>query len=105
MLTVSYEQVRGKRLLYQRPDGYQISKSKLITASIDAAFKAWRVKSIRNKWLTDPDITIRKATHNHTLRITWVGGVTALDVSFYSKGDKVQVNVNHSKMPIHKKRR
>ena len=42
-----------------------------------------------------PVIAIRKATLNHTLRITWVDGFTSLNVSFYSRGEKVHVSVNH----------
>ncbi len=99
MITVSYEQARGKRLLHQRPDGYQISKSKTIKANIDTVFKAWTDESIREKWLADPGITIRKATQNRTLRITWADGVTSLDVSFYPKVENVQVSLNHSKLP------
>ena len=99
MITVTYEQARGKRLVHQRPDGYQISKSKTIKASIDLAFKAWTDEKVREKWLADPKISIRKATQNHTLRITWIDGETDLDVFFYPKGEKVQVSLNHSKLP------
>ncbi len=99
MITVSYEQVRGKRLMHQRPDGYQISKSKTIQASIESAFQAWLDEDIRKKWLADPGFAIRKATPNRTLRISWVDGVTSLDVAFYPKGENVQISLNHSKLP------
>ena len=65
---------------------------------MDAAYKAWTHESVREKWLANPGILIRKATQNHTLQITWVDGVTSLDVFFYPKGDKVQVSLNHSKL-------
>jgi len=99
MITVAYEQARGKRLLHQRPDGYQISKSKTINAKIDSVFNAWEDHARREKWLADPEISIRKATKYRTLRITWIDGKTSLDVSFYPKGEKVQVSLNHSKLP------
>jgi hypothetical protein len=99
MITVSYEQARGKRLLNQRPEGFQFSKSRTLNTDLDKAFKAWTDKTDREKWLTDPDITIRKATQNHTLRITWVDEITSVDVSFLGKNDKVQVVVNHRKLP------
>jgi len=98
MITVTYEQARGKRLLHQRPDGYQISKSRTISAKADEIFNAWEDPSKREKWLADPGFTIRKSTQNRTLRITWIDGETSLDVSFYPKGDNVQVSLNHSKL-------
>ena len=98
MITVTYEQARGNRLLHQRPDGYQISKSRTVKASVDSVFNAWEDPSKREKWLADPGITIRKATQNRSLRINWVDGVTSLDVSFYPRGESVQVSLNHSKL-------
>ena len=99
MITVSYEQSRGKRLLNQRPEGFQISKSKTFGANIDKVYNAWIDKAMREKWLTDPDIIIRKATQNHSIRVTWVDGITSVDVSFQAKNDKAQIVVNHSKLP------
>lgn len=103
MITVTYEQARGKRLLHQRPDGYQISKSRTINAKVDDVFNAWKDPAKRDKWLADPDLTIRKFTQNRTLRITWIDGKTSLDVSFYPKVENVQVSLNHSKLPDSKK--
>lgn len=99
MITVTYEQARGKRLLHQRPDGYQISKSRTINAKINPVFNAWEDPAKRRKWLTDPEITIRKSTKNRSLRITWIDGASSLDVSFYPKGENIQVSLNHSKLP------
>ncbi len=70
MITVTYEQARGKRLLHQRPDGYQISKSRTIDAKGEDVFNAWADLAKREKWLEDPDLTILKSTQNRTLCIT-----------------------------------
>ena len=44
--------------------------------------------------------TIRKATPNKSLRITWNDGKSSLEINFYSKDDdKSQVVVQHSKLP------
>jgi uncharacterized protein YndB with AHSA1/START domain len=99
MITVSYEQARGKRLLHQRPDGYQIGKSRTMSAKVDDVFNAWEDPTKRKRWLADPEITIRKATKNRSLRVTWIDGETSLDVAFYPKGENVQVSLNHSKLP------
>src|SRR4029079_5290011 len=53
----------------------------------------------RRAWLPDSDFTVRKATANKSLRITWVDGKTNLDVNFSAKGDdRSQVAVEHGKL-------
>ena len=99
MITVSYEQSRGKHLLNQRPDGYLINKSKIYSVNKETAFNAWAKESIRIKWLADPGISIRKTIPNHSLRIIWLDGITGVDVLFNPKGEKVQISVNHSQLP------
>jgi len=99
MIPDSYEQSCGKRLLNQRLDGYQISKSKTYSVNIETAFNAWAEESIRIKWLADPGISIRKTIPNHSLRIIWVDGITGVDVLFNPKGEKVQISVNHRQLP------
>jgi hypothetical protein len=56
------------------------------------------MEKIRKTWLPE-SITIRKATANKSMRITWIDEVTHLNVDFYSKGElKSQVVVQHSKI-------
>jgi hypothetical protein len=98
MITVGYEQCHGKRERYQKPDGYEISVSKTIHTSLTMLYHAWANEKIRKTWLLE-SITIRKATPNKSLRITWTDEVTNLNVDFYSKGElKSQVVVQHSKI-------
>lgn len=99
MVTVSYEQARGLRDKHQKPQGFEISVSRTVTASITKTFKAWTDQKIRGQWLS-PQLEIRKATTNKSLRITWEGGQTNLAVAFLSKAkDKTQVVAQHSKLP------
>lgn len=99
MVAVGYEQARGLRAKHERPDGFQVSRSKTITAEVSAAYKAWHDKRQRKRWLTDPDLIIRKATMDKSLRITWIDGVTHVEVLFYPKGEgKCQVTVQHNKL-------
>src|SRR6266404_1749073 len=94
MVTVGYEQARGLRVKHQRPDGFSINRSKTIAASITDVYAAWKDKRKRARWLADPGFTIRKANDNKSLRITWIDGVTNLDVQFYARGeDKCQVTI------------
>ncbi len=99
MVAVTYEQARGLRDKHQKPAGYEISVSRTIDAPIGKAFKAWTDQNIRKKWLSS-NLTIRKATANKSLRITWDDGQTSLAVAFLTKGkDKSQVVAQHSKLP------
>ncbi len=100
MITVAYEQARGLRDKHEKPSGYEISRSKTIGVPISAAFKAWSDARLRSRWLGKADLTIRKATENKSLRITWNDGGSNLEVMFYPKGaDKCQVTVQHGKLP------
>lgn len=99
MVTVGYEQARGLRVKHETTAGFSISRSKTLPVPIADAFAAWNDKRKRLKWLADPDFTIRKATENRSLRITWIDGATDIDVMFYVKGkDKCQVTVQHSRL-------
>ena len=98
MVTVTYEQARGLRALHEKPEGYEISVSRTIDAPIAKAYKAWTDEKIRKKWLP-ANLTIRKATLNKSIRISWEDGQTSLSVGFYPKGDKCQVAAQHAKLP------
>lgn len=98
MVTVGYEQARGLRGKHQKPEGYQISRSKTMAAPAAQLYAAWADKRKRTRWLKD-SLTIRTATPDKSLRILWGDGQTSLDVSFYPKGEgKCQVVVQHSKI-------
>jgi uncharacterized protein YndB with AHSA1/START domain len=99
MVTVTYEQARGLREKHQKPQGYEISVSRTISASVGRAFKAWTDEKIRKQWLP-ATFKIRKATTNKSLRVSWEDGTTSLAVAFYPKGaGKCQVVAQHSKIP------
>ena len=99
MVAVTYEQARGLRDKHEKPEGYEISVSRTIDAPVGKAFKAWTDEKTRKKWLP-ANLTIRKATTNKSLRISWEDGKTSLSVNFYPKGDgKSQVVAQHSKLP------
>ena len=99
MIAVTYEQARGLREKHEKPEGFEISVSRTLEAPVGKAFKAWTDEKIRKQWLP-ANLTIRKATANRSLRITWEDGQTSVAVGFLSKGaGKSQVVAQHSKMP------
>ena len=99
MVAVAYEQDRGLRDKHEKPEGYQISRSKTFTLPASRLFKAWKDKRVRDRWLDNGPVVIRKATADKSLRITWSDTKTSVEVNFYPKGDaKTQVTVQHSKL-------
>ena len=99
-VTVGYERIRGLRDIGQRRGGrYQISKSKTVAAPLAALYEAWSDGRTRTRWLDHPDLTIRTANEDKSMRIVWGDG-TAVDVYFTAKGErKSQVAVQHHKLP------
>lgn len=99
MVTVAYEQERGKRERHQTPGGYQLGASKTVDVPLAALYAAWEDPEVRARWLPDAGFTVRKATAGKSMRVTWVDGRTNVDVNFYPKGEgKSQVNLQHGKL-------
>jgi uncharacterized protein YndB with AHSA1/START domain len=100
MVTVTYEQARGLRALHQKPNGYEISVSRTVNVPIGMLYHAFANDKARNAWLAEDGLTVRKATANKSLRVTWNDVKTSLEINFVSKTDnKSQVVVQHSKLP------
>jgi hypothetical protein len=99
MVTVAYERERGLRDKHQKPDGYEISGSKTLPVPLETLFAAWQDETVRGRWLGEPGLTVRKATPNKSMRVTWPDQ-TRVEVNFYAKGEaKSQVAVQHGKLP------
>ena len=98
MIAVTYEHARGLRDKHQKPGGYEISVSRTVNAAVGKTYKAWTDEPTRKKWLP-AKLTIRKATTNKTLRITWEDGKTSVAAAFLPKAaNKCQVVAQHSKL-------
>lgn len=100
MVAVGYEQARGLRQRHEKPGGFEISRSKTVAVALTKLYTAWHDAKLRNRWLGDGPLVVRKATHNKSMRITWCDKKTSVEVNFYAKGGaKSQVTVQHSKLP------
>ncbi len=99
MVTVAYEQDRGLRVKYEKPDGFSVSRSKTLPVPVESLYESWVDVRSRARWLGKTPVTVRKATRDKSIRITWVDGKTTVEVNFYRKGEnKSQVTVQHSKL-------
>ena len=98
MVTVTYEQARGLRDKHEKPSGYEVSVSRTIKVPLGKLYKS--VETSRGMWLPDDGLTVRKATENKLMRLTWKDGMSDLVIYFSPKGDgKSQIVVQHSKLP------
>lgn len=99
-VTVGYERIRGLREIGQRREGtYEVSKSRTFRTPVGELYRTFRDPRRRARWLPDVKLTLRKATEDKSLRITWPDG-TFVEVGFYPKGDsKSQVTIQHTKLP------
>ncbi|MGD9488658.1 MAG: SRPBCC domain-containing protein [Calditrichaceae bacterium] len=99
MLTVTYEQARGIRKPHEKPDGFEISKSKTINAPPEKLFDAWNNPELRSQWLSGTSPEIRTANPYSTLRFQWIDRKSIVSVNLYPrKNGKCQVVVQHSKL-------
>ncbi len=97
MVTVAYEQARGLRELYQKPEGFEVSASKTIAAPLRSLFCAWTEQKLSRRWLPAAKFEISKATPNKSVRLKWADA-TRVSVMFYPKGVKSQVTVQHGRL-------
>jgi hypothetical protein len=101
MITVHYERARGLRVKHQKCDGsFSASISKTVGVPVAKLYEAWIDSKKRQHWLPDAPLHIRKANKNKSLRITWDGGPSIIDVQFLAKGaSKSQVALDHEDLP------
>jgi hypothetical protein len=102
LVTVAYEQARGLRAKHQKPDGFQISRSKTVAVPIARLYAAFTDPAAQAAWLGQEAvaaITPRTCHLDKSARLLWTDGRTTVDALFYEKGaDKSQVALQHSKL-------
>lgn len=97
MVTVTYEQARGRRQVGAKPAGFEVSRSRTLAVPIARLWAAWQ-RAERARWLGRVTPTVRKVAVERSLRLTWDDG-TSVDVRFSKKGAaKSQVSVQHGKL-------
>jgi len=100
MVTATYEQQTGLRQNHQKPDGFEISVSRMVNAPVSSVYGSFQDETVRTAWLGESGLVVRKATKNKSMRVTWKDGKTSLSINFAAKGrDKSQVVVQHMKLP------
>jgi hypothetical protein len=84
IVTVTYEQKKGLHKKHERPDGYSISISKVVSVPINVLYEFWNDDSKRGKWLIQGGLNFRSRNLNRNLHLNWIDGNTSVDVNFLS---------------------
>ena len=99
MVTVAYEQARGKNGKQASDDGFQVDLVKTLELPLAKLYRLWAEPSERNKWLADDRFSIHKCTASKSIRARWGRGMSRIDVDFCEKGpSKSQVTVQHNRI-------
>jgi len=98
-VTVGYERIRGLREKGQRRGGsYEANKSRTFNVPMEVLFAAFSQARRRARWLSEPGVTVRKATDNRSIRMTWSDG-TSVEGWFTAKAPtKSTVQVQHTRL-------
>jgi uncharacterized protein YndB with AHSA1/START domain len=100
MLTVAYEQARGRRVRHQRPDGFTITASKTVAVPVGDLFAAFTDEAHRAQWLPGAKLTVRTATATRSARYDWEDGATRVNVGFTAKsGTSSTIALSHERLP------
>jgi uncharacterized protein YndB with AHSA1/START domain len=99
MVTVGYERIKGLRQRGQRRDGgFEATKSKTISAPVEAVYRAFADARTRRRWLPDVKVTVRTASPHKSVRMTWDDG-TSVEVWLTRRGaGKSQAQVQHRRL-------
>ena len=99
-VTVGYERIKGLRAVGQRRDGsFEANKSRTFPVPLTRLYQAFHDGHTRARWLPGLDLTIRKATPEKSMRITWPDR-TSVVVGFEAKSPaKSLVAIQHAKLP------
>lgn len=98
-VTVGYERIKGLRAVGQRRDGgFEVTKSKVFAVPLGRLYRAFRDPRTRGRWLPGVKFTIRTATPNKSMRVTWPDG-TSVELYFTTKGaTKSHVQIEHRRL-------
>jgi hypothetical protein len=98
-VTVGYERIKGLRAVGQRRDGsFEANKSKTFAVPLSRLYDAFSNGRMRARWLPGVDLTVRTATREKSMRVTWPDR-TSVVIGFDKRGAaKSQVALAHQKL-------
>ena len=98
-VTVGYERARGRRKLYQRPEGFTISISKTVAVPAERLFAAFVDADLRDQWLEPGTLRERTSQPSRSARFDLVGTGSRVHITITARGDeKSMVQVEEVKL-------
>ena len=100
MVTVAYEQARGRRLPHERPDGFTITAYTTVAVPVADLFAAVSDDTRRARWLPDGPLRLRTSTAPKSARYDWEDGATRVNVGFTARSDTTStIALSHERLP------
>lgn len=96
MVSVGYEQAKGKRVKNQTVEGFQIGISKSFEAPISKVYKAW--DEFLEQWYDGPEFTITTNNQDKNLRGKFDDGTIFEAQLLTTKTGKTQLTVDVNKL-------
>lgn len=97
-VTVEYERTRGLRERHQVSDGYSVSVTKTLAASVPRLYSATASAAQRKKWFPRGAFEPSSQTKDKYFRGAWKKG-SRLEFGFYTKGEgKAQIALAVTKL-------
>jgi hypothetical protein len=98
-VTVNYERARKLRAVGEHADGFTVTASKTVGASVERLYEAFVDESLRRRWLPDGELRERTAAKPKSARFNWGDGGTRVVVWFTAKGEaKSVVALQHERL-------
>ncbi len=101
MIAVSYEQARGLRDKHERPDGFEIQRSRTLAVPAPKAWRACKNDARRLEWLPEAETAAIRSIREDTrlmIRLDWPDDTRVLIAVNPKDGDKCVVGVQHNKL-------
>lgn len=99
MITVGYEQARGRRVRHQTPRGFEVSVSRTVGASRAAVWRSLTDAQRRREWVTASSWDVRTQKAPERMRLRWPDGTT-VEFRLVAKGPaRTQVVASHLGLP------
>lgn len=93
MVTVEYERARGLRAVHQKANGFSVSASKTVTASVAAVYAMAAAVNFRKGWFPPRKFKVTSVQEGKSVGGAWDDG-SRVDMNFYVKpGGKAQIAV------------
>jgi hypothetical protein len=95
----SYELTRGVREVGEKDDGFVITVSRTVAVGVEQLYDTFVEQRLRQRWLSDAELSARTATRPRSARFGWAGGPTRVNVTFLAKGEaKSTIALEHRRL-------